>query len=302
MWAERFDGDTSDLFALQSEITSRIAIALKLEVVSREAARLTSDPDTLDYILRGRAAYYSPPTRENYAEIVRLFEQALALDPRSVDAQSWLAAAFVGRVLDGMSETGTNDIARAEELVEQALAVAPRNQLVHFVKAQLLRATGRCEEAIREYQAVLASDRNWVAAIAHIGRCKIYIGPIEEAIPLLEQAIRLSPRDPNMFNWYYRIGETYLLQSRIDDAIRWLEKARGENEAVSYVHRYLAAAYALKGEGKRAAAELAEASKFGGRRSLSQLRATWGYETPEIRALAEATLIEGLRKAEMPEE
>ena len=61
LWAERFDGDTGDLFALQNEITSRIAVALNLELIAAEAARPTEQPDALDYILRGRAAGLKPP-------------------------------------------------------------------------------------------------------------------------------------------------------------------------------------------------------------------------------------------------
>ena len=81
LWAERFDGDAGDLFALQDEITSRIAVALDLELVDAEAARPTEHPDARDYILRGRAARLKPPSRENRAEAIALFERALALDP-----------------------------------------------------------------------------------------------------------------------------------------------------------------------------------------------------------------------------
>jgi TolB-like protein len=76
LWAERFDRDTSDLFALQDEITSRIAVAVDAELVRAEAARPTAHPDALDYMLRGRAAYSKPASRENYTEAVRLFEKA----------------------------------------------------------------------------------------------------------------------------------------------------------------------------------------------------------------------------------
>ena len=62
LWAERFDRDTGDLFALQNEITSRIAVALDVELISAEAARPTENPDAQDYILRGRAAK-KPPCR-----------------------------------------------------------------------------------------------------------------------------------------------------------------------------------------------------------------------------------------------
>jgi len=86
LWADQFDGDMGDLFALQNEITSRIAIALNVELSRREAARPTENPDALDYILRGRAAYWKPNSREKFAETTGLFEHALALDPHSVEA------------------------------------------------------------------------------------------------------------------------------------------------------------------------------------------------------------------------
>jgi adenylate cyclase len=83
LWAERFDGDTEDLFVLQDEVTRRIAFALDLELISAEATRKIDDPDALDCILRGRAAEAKLPTRDTYAEAIGWFERALALDPRS---------------------------------------------------------------------------------------------------------------------------------------------------------------------------------------------------------------------------
>src|SRR5438445_1719994 len=79
LWAERFDRDEGDLFALQNDITSRIAVALHLELIGAEAARPTDNPDALDYILRGRAITAKPRTRHNWAEMISLFERALAL-------------------------------------------------------------------------------------------------------------------------------------------------------------------------------------------------------------------------------
>ena len=120
--AERFAGDAGDLFALQDEITHRIAVALDLELVGAAAAQPIERPDTRDYILRGRAARLKPPSRENRAEAVALFERALALDAESVAAQSWLAIELTARALDFMTDTAAADIARAESLAERALA------------------------------------------------------------------------------------------------------------------------------------------------------------------------------------
>ena len=130
---------------------------------------------------------------------------------------------------------------------------------------------GRCGEVIREYEMALASNRNWASAIGHIGRCKIYIGPIEEAIPLEEQAVRPSPRDSDIGLWYFRTGQVHLLQSRIDEATAWLEKAHSASPRLALVHRWLAPPTALKGETERAAAELAEARRLSGNGSPSRI-------------------------------
>jgi adenylate cyclase len=169
---------------------------------------------------------------------------------------------------------------------------------------------GRFAEALLEYETVLASNRKSVGAISHLSRCKLMTGSTEEMIPAQEQAIRLSPRDPNIGVWYYRIGEAHLLQSRVDEAIVWLEKARSANPALPIVHVALASAYSLKGMTERAAAELVQARRLSGDdrySSIARLRTRglfgsgyWGV--PKVRALFEATYVAGLRKAGMPEE
>jgi len=152
LWAERFDSDTGDLFALQNDIVTRIATTLRVELFSAEAARSTEHPDALDYILRGHAlAYGKRRSRDVYAERIEMFERALVLDPRSVRAQSVLAVALASRVLDQLSDSPATDIARAEELIGQALATSPRDPQPHWAKGQVLRAQGRCEEAIPEF-------------------------------------------------------------------------------------------------------------------------------------------------------
>jgi adenylate cyclase len=305
VWAERFERDTGDPFALQEEITRRIAVALHLELVGAEAARPTKHPDSLDYILRGRAATMRPPSRESRIEAIGHFEQALALDPHSAVAQSYLASALSARVVDNLSATVAADIGRAEELAGQALASSPRSPLAHYAKGQVLRAQHRYDEAIPEYETAIAFDRNWVRAYPLLAYCKLLTGSIEEAIPLTEQAIRLSPRDPVIGVWYMRISQVHLLQSRIDEAVIWIEKARRAMPANPNVRAYIAAAYGLNGETERAATELAEARRLSGEdrfSSVARLNATWDYGVPKIRALFEATFIMGLRLAGMAEE
>jgi TolB-like protein/class 3 adenylate cyclase/tetratricopeptide (TPR) repeat protein len=306
LWAERFDRDAGDVFALQNEITGRIAVALNIELVGAEAARPTDNPDALDYIFRGRAALAKPPAYDSYAEAIRLYERALALDPCSIEAQSLFASALAGRVLDGMTTSPAVDIEHAEALAGRALAASPRSPLAHYARGQLLRAQRRYEAAIAEYERVIAFDRNWVGAISALADCKLFTGPIEEVIPLQEQALSLSPRDPLIGNMYCRVGAGHLLQSRTDEAVLWFEKARNANPGHLAPHAWLASAYALKGETGRAEAELSETRRLSSSRdeysSIAHLKAVGYFGVPKIRALFEATYFAGLRKAGLPEE
>jgi len=309
LWADQFDGDIGDLFALQNEITSRIAVALNVELSRSEAARPTENPDALDFILRGRAAYMKGITRDQVAETLSLFERALTLEPHSVEAQSWVALMLVIRAGNGYSESPASDLQRAEELVGRALTASPRDWLARYAKGTLLKWQGRCEDAIPEFETALALNANWLNSLQLLAWCKAMTGSIEEAIPLDQQAIRLSPGDPYLQNYYQDMGVIYLLLSRFDEAIVWFEKARSPRSGWPY--SFLAAIYALRGEAEKAAANLAEArrlypdgrySSIARRKALSYSGPPGYWGVPKVAALFETTYFAGLRKAGMPEE
>ena len=318
LWADRFDRDLGDMFALQNDITSRIAVALNLELVAAEAARPSTNPDSVEYILRGRAANAKPPTRESKAESIAFYERAVAADPGSIDAQSRLADGLAGRVLDGMSDSPAEDIQRAEALLAPALTASPRNPFLHYIRGQVLRAVAqgpfglnaeagvaRFADAIPEYETVLAANPNNVDVLAHLAWCKFMTGAAAEAIPLLEKSIRLSPSDPRLYLWYTRLGTVHFFQGQLDEAFLWLEKARRANPGFPTPHWQLAAAYGLKGDAGRAAAELAEALRrtAGDRYStIARVRANGDLNTPALRDRFENIFLAGLRKAGLPEE
>jgi hypothetical protein len=120
----------------------------------------------------------------------------------------------------------------------------------------------------------------------------------------MERAADLSPRDPQIGNWDSRIGLVYLVQSRINDAILWLDKARVTAPELPWVHLRLAAAYGLKGDTTRAATEIAEAQRIehhGHDLSIARLKS--GLWPPRnIRGRFETTYYTGLRKAGVREE
>jgi len=334
LWADRFDRPKGDLFVLQNEITRRIAIALNAELIAAEAARPTNNPDALDYILRGRAALY-PYTPDSYVKAVRLFERALALDPGSVDAQSWLAIALVGRVFNTITvsfvaeaergkgspgrdriatqptSTGRQgsvfaaDVERAKGLAEQVLAVSPRNPLAHYAKGELSRLERRCGDAIPEYEMAIMAWPNWMSPIRQMAACKFYTGSGDAVIPFFEQVIRLSPRDPSAGANYFWIGVVHLFQTRTAEAIMWLEWARNALPETAPPHYLLASAYGIAGKLDSAARELADARRLDitdRYTTIARVKANGDLNTPALHERFESVFLVGLRKAGMPEE
>jgi len=313
LWAQSFDGDSDDPPALQNDFARRLYVALGNELTAAEASRPSEHPDALDYSLRGRAAAGKALSRARYAESIPFFERALALAPDSGEVQARLADMLVQRAVNGMSNgmsaSPAADVARAEGLIEQALSASPHSPVVHYAKAQVLRVgRNRCQEAIPEYEAARVLSGNWWGLWNDLGACKVLIGSPEEAILLFKEGIRLSPRNQQISLWYWQIGKVHLLQSRVDEAIYWLEKARGAMPEPFYTHTFLASAYGLKGDTERAEAELAEARRLAGRDSLSSLareRAALSrthFDVLKVREWFEATYLAGLRKAGVPEE
>jgi len=306
VWAERFDYDSGDLFALQDELTGKIAVALNLRLIGAEAARSAEDPDAFDCVLRGRAALYNQQgsARESFASAIEWFGRALAIDQDSVEARVWSAQTLAEGVLEQLSTLPTGDLARAQALIDEIVVLSPRHPLINFAKGQVLRARHQYVAAIPEYEAAIASNRNSVQAVAAIGLCKFFTGAIEDSIPAQELAIRLSPRDPRVFNWYWRIGMVHLLQSRVDEAIGWLEKARDANPRLAGPRGWLLSGYALRGDVARAGLELVEARRLSGDNryaSVAAYKAVQRFGSPAFDALAEETFFAGLRKAGVPE-
>ncbi|HEV2171645.1 MAG TPA: winged helix-turn-helix domain-containing tetratricopeptide repeat protein [Candidatus Binatus sp.] len=305
LWADRFDREITDLFALQSEITGRVAFMLNLELVAAEVSRPVEHPDALDYIFRGREFFFGrSPTSENLHNAISLYEQALRLDPQSAEAKTYLAGALVNRVNFGFTSSPAVDLARAEELIDEALAAGTKIPWAHYVKGTVLRRKARWDDAVPEFEAALALNRNMTGPLQGLGWCKLFTGSLDEVIPLAEKANRIGPRDPQIGFRYLMIGEVHELQARPDEAIVWYEKARGTIGATPALWAHLASAHALRGDLSDAAADLAEARRRAPDdrySTIGRLRTYGPWGVPKVQAMFEATYFAGLRKAGVPE-
>ncbi|HZZ26328.1 MAG TPA: hypothetical protein VFE60_28905 [Roseiarcus sp.] len=306
VWADRFDGERGKLGQLQVEFVSRLANSLGVELVKAEALRSMrerpNNPDAVDLSMRGwveRYRDFSSKTNEDAA--VGLFERALAIDPRLVPAMVGLAWTLVNRVTFLHSDDPKSDIARAEDWAERAVVAEPDNSAAHVAKAWVFYNKRQWPQAIAEADAAIAADPNNAEAHARRGFFKLYLGRAEDGFPDLEAALRLSPRDPYVPLWQQEVCVLHNFLAQWEQAIEWCEKARAGAPANVYTRVHLAAANAWAGHDKEAREVAVQLQKAYPGYTVQKYAGMHFSDDPTYNA-QRARIVEGLRKAGMPEQ
>ena len=252
LWAEQFDTPRADLLQTQDEIVTVLARAMELQLPQAEAARAkrtrAANPDAEDMALQGFAAvvkggYVGKEADAGYA----LCEQALRVDPNNVRALWVLSMKFHLPVLFGMSADPKADLKRADELVSQALALDPANAAAHNSKAWILHERGRFEEAIAERERTLALDPADLNAMMSMAWDHLGLGRYEKGLEIFDEAIRLSPRSPELKDMYSGKSWAYFGLKQYDQAIDWARQAIAAGPSNPGPYQALAAALALTG-------------------------------------------------------
>ena len=308
LWADRLESDRANLVKTQREITGRLARTLNLELteaVHRRAERAAVvDLDAQDLLMRGWALYYRPASALVRQQALRSFERALELDPQSIDGRIGIGTVLADDLVIGFSNSREQDIARAGDVLSEALERDLNRSMAHFAMGVLRRVQNRLSDSKIELETAIALDRNNARALQQLGVTLICLGEPEDAIPQLEKAIRLNPYDPNIASYYWALGSADLISGRLDDAVSLLSKARAANPRLYFIHLWLAGSLALKGDVDAARSAVAESVTLRpGINSVASWRAeNLFYTNPRFTALAEKTLYAGLQRAGFPEE
>jgi adenylate cyclase len=308
LWADRFDTNRTNLARAQSDITTRLARTLHLELVEAEGREVEKelDPDARDLVMRGWAWYYRPVSTVQLQEARVAFEQALEKDPESVDARVGIAMVILNSWAAGFSESRQKDLGRAEQLLLEALERDSNHTRALCCIGWVCRLQERLPESQIHLEKAIAFDRNYAGGMVQLGFTLNALGQPEAALPHFERALELSPRDPNRHWFYNGLGSCYLLLSNTDEAIGFYRKARAENPRIFQFSFGLAAALGLRGDINEAKAALAESLKLNPElNSFAKLRgyfSSGGHTNPQFVALAEKTRDVGLRRAGLPDE
>src|SRR5262245_24487566 len=309
LWAERFDTALTSMLQLQDEIVRRVSRAIGLQVVDIEARRSWQErPDSaelIDLIMRGKAILNLPSSPATMIAARSLFEQALKVEPASVDGLAGVATTLVFEFLNGYYDTGGDErLGRAERLLNRALAMEPRHLMALKANAALRRAQGRLDDAIVAANAIIMENPGEPWAYKEIGLSNLYLGKSEQALDWFAKADRMGPRDPGRWTWLDGRGHSLILLGRDEDAIRALIDALDANPKNIPSHAFLAAAYALLGRSEQARAALAAYLERRPGERISSFRrhapVPLALTSQKYRQQYER-LSEGLRKAGMPE-
>jgi TolB-like protein/DNA-binding winged helix-turn-helix (wHTH) protein len=252
LWADRFDAATDQLAAAQMAIVGRIASALNFTLVQIEGRRSYQDrpsnPDALDFFFRARSIMDRDNSFDSLVQAQGLFEHAIALQPNFAEAMSDLAWLLLIKMRDYDDPTLTIDTNEAEKSLDQALAIAPDNAHALAARGLRLALDKKFDEAAESYRLALSFDPNSVEARLGLARCANAFGRPEEAVGLIEEALRIDPVNPQNRNRFHQLGMALLLMGRAEDAISWLQKASvGEPNAMDDNEMALIAAYSETG-------------------------------------------------------
>ncbi|SEC20512.1 TolB amino-terminal domain-containing protein [Rhizobiales bacterium GAS188] len=237
LWAERYDRDSADFLQMQDEITNQIASALNITLSQSEANRSwrdhPSNPDSVDLTLRANALIMGLSSQEANAKARRLYEQAVELDPKNVDALVGLAWTYTTEFGEGWSKNSSKreTLKGADDALTRALAIAPGSAAAYHVKSEAFAYDDRQDyrgeivQAIAAAETSLALNPNGARTHAWLGRLYAKAGHPERTSALVGQAIRLSPHDPLLPNWLYTLGMSQLQMGDNGDAIKTFQKS-----------------------------------------------------------------------------
>jgi adenylate cyclase len=227
LWADRYDRDLTDIFAVQDDVTRRIVDALKVTLSPAEKVRLadsgTPNIDAYDCYLRGRELLaLNPKNRERFEQSTKLFMRALELDPGYSQAYASLSLAYNLDYQNRWSDDPDNSLQLAKHNAEQAIEKDPKEPLARQVACWAAMFDKDLGRAKSEVDIALSLNPNSSGAYASLGSIHTYSGRPLEAIPALERATRLDPAfRPGHLHF---LGMAYLLAGKYETAVAVLKE------------------------------------------------------------------------------
>lgn len=276
LWAERYDRELEDIFALQDDVTQKIVRALEVKLTAHEQGRVglipTHNLEAYDYFLHG-AGYLWRTTKETNTQARQLFEKALELDPEYAAAYAFLGFTYWMEWLFWSQDPQV--LQRAFALGQKAVALDDSLPEAHSMLGWIYACKKQPEQAIVEGKRALVLNPNFADGYLWLGFSMSIVGKPEETIELVQKAVRLNPSTP--FIYLACLGHAYYLLRRYEEAIAAQKKALALNPHNAADHMFLALSYIELGRKKDARAQIIESLRLSPLTSPRRLRQRLPY-------------------------
>lgn len=260
LWAERYDRELVDVFAVQDEITERIVAAIEPQIHAAENFRAHRKPpsslDAWDLLMQALSHYWRV-TPQDHAAAQKLLERAIAIDPEYGQALAVLAASHMFGVHLGWAELATT-APIAENAALAAMRCDHENAWAHAALGSVCFSTRRLADALSEFEQALALNPNFSLAQGYYALALSYAGRSRDSFEAAQKAIRLSPRDPSLAIYYGIAGYGRFTERRYDEAIALAREAIRHRGDLTGAYRVLAVSAGMTGDGALADMALQE--------------------------------------------
>ena len=271
LWAERYDRDLTDIFALQDEITEKIVAALQVKLTEREQEhvirRYTENVEAYDHFLRGRDQVRATNVTNSQART--MFERAIELDPGFAAAYAILSFCHWRDWFNQWSED-PQILERTFEAAQMSVTLDDSLPMARSSLAWAYLWKGHHEHAVSEAKHAVSLDPNFAEGYARLGEILSLAGKPEEGLDLVEKAMRLDPHFPP--NYLIYLGHAYYVMGRYEEAIAALRRSLTHNLDFLHPHRTLAVIFSELGRKEEAQAEVAEVLRINHRATLESQR------------------------------
>jgi TolB-like protein/Flp pilus assembly protein TadD len=300
LWAERYDRDLEDIFAVQDEVTRAIVTTIEPTLAETERQRARRKPpeslDVWEAYQRGLWHLYQL-TADGLAQGIVFLQRAIENDPDFAPAHAGVALAFYYKVILGFSGERERDLDQAREAGNRAVLLDASDCFAHMALGRTCTVRGEHDAAVRHCDRAIRLNPSY--SWAHFGRAhSLWMsGRAEEALPSNAEAMRLSPHDPLLWAFLASRSLALTMLGRCEEALDWARRALELPNATLYASVAELAALGILGRDDEAAAALARARRF----KPDVTRKFIDLVLPITDPGYHARFIEGLRKAGVPE-
>jgi TolB-like protein/class 3 adenylate cyclase/tetratricopeptide (TPR) repeat protein len=294
IWADRYDGELTDVFELQDEITRKVVAAIEPKLLEAEAARSqarsSEDLGAWDLVMQASSVFWRI-TKADVDSAIDLLRTATQRYPDYAPAQSMLAFALLFRAIP-VGAFRSRDVQEALPLAARAAEIDDNDPWAHLVLGWGALLMRRTETAIEEYQRAININPNFAAAHGHLGMAFALADQSDKAFPHLEQAIKISPHDPQTFLFNANLAIAHYLAGHFTEAVAYGRKAVQQRASFTGGLRIYVASLAQAGQLEEAREALGQLKGF-----QPDISIAWVEENIPYKPEPMAKVIAGLRKA-----